>query len=77
MQQNDRWPDPPTYSVPGFCEAHRISRGYLYELWSRGAGPRRMKVGRRTLISGEAAAEWRRRMETETEEQAPSGPGSA
>ncbi len=58
--------DPPVYSVRAFCEAHDISRGYLYQLWSEGAGPRKMKVGRRTLISREAAAEWRRRMEEET-----------
>jgi predicted DNA-binding transcriptional regulator AlpA len=58
--------DPPVFSVPAFCEAHGISRGYLYQLWSEGAGPRRMKVGRRTLISRDAAAAWRRRMEEET-----------
>lgn len=60
-------PDPPVYSVPAFCEAHGISRGYLYELWARGDGPRRMKVGRRTLVSRDAAAEWRRRMEAQTD----------
>lgn len=58
--------DPPVFSVPAFCESHGISRGYLYQLWSEGAGPRRFKCGRRTLISREAAAEWRRRMEEET-----------
>ena len=55
--------DPPVYEVPAFCEAHGISRGYLYALWSEGRGPRRMKLGRRTLISGEAAADWRRQLE--------------
>lgn len=59
-------PDPPVYSVPAFCEAHGISRGYLYQLWTEGRGPRRTKLGRRTLITGEAAARWRRRMEEET-----------
>lgn len=58
--------DPAVYTVTDFCEEHRISRSYLYRLWSEGRGPRRTKVGRRTLISGEAAAEWRRRMEAET-----------
>jgi predicted DNA-binding transcriptional regulator AlpA len=58
--------DPAVYTVPDFCKEHRISRSYLYRLWSEGRGPRRTKVGRRTLISGEAAAEWRRRMEAET-----------
>ena len=61
--------DPATYTVPGFCREHHISRSYLYRLWNEGRGPRRTKVGRRTLISGEAAAAWRRRMEAETTEQ--------
>jgi len=58
--------DPPAYSIPQFCDAHHISRAYLYQLWNEGRGPRRTKLGRRTLISGEAAADWRRRMERET-----------
>lgn len=61
--------DPAAYTVSGFCQEHHISRSYLYQLWSEGRGPRRTKLGRRTLISGEAAAEWRRRMEAETREQ--------
>lgn len=58
--------DPATYTVSSFCQEHNISRSYLYELWSEGRGPRRTKLGRRTLITGEAAAEWRRRIEAET-----------
>ena len=64
-----RFLDPATYTVPGFCREHHISRSYLYRLWNEGRGPRRTKVGRRTLSSGEAAAAWRRRMEAETTEQ--------
>ena len=60
--------DPATYTVPGFCREHHISRSYLYRLWNEGRGPRRTKVGRRTLISGEAAADWRRGREAETTE---------
>ena len=52
------------YTVEEFCEAHRISRAMFYVLQSQGKGPRIMKVGRRTLISGEAAQEWRSSMET-------------
>jgi hypothetical protein len=58
--------DPPTYSVSAFCEAHGISRGFLYQLWTEGRGPRRTKLGRRTFITGEAAATWRARMEADT-----------
>jgi hypothetical protein len=65
--------DPPLYNVSAFCEAHDISRGYLYQLWTEGRGPRRTKLGRRTVITGEAAAEWRRRMERETHQLTPEG----
>lgn len=61
--------DPVTYTVSSFCEAHGISRSYLYRLWSEGRGPVRTKIGRRTLISGEAAAAWRRRMQAQTLER--------
>lgn len=54
------------YSVQEFCNAHSIGRNMLYELWSRGEGPRFMHVGRRRLIAVEAAEEWRRRMEAQT-----------
>lgn len=49
--------------VNEFCREHGISRGHFYNLLKRGEGPTIMKVGRRTLISAEAATEWRRRME--------------
>lgn len=49
-----------------FCASHGVARTTFYELIKQGRGPRLMKVGRRTLISQEAAAEWRLRMEAET-----------
>ena len=55
-----------TYSVADFCREHGISRGLFYRLLREGHGPRVIKAGRRTLISREAAEEWRRRMETAT-----------
>ena len=54
---------PAAYSVPEFCDLHRFSRAHLYKLWKDGLGPDRMRVGGRTLISAEAAARWRQRME--------------
>jgi predicted DNA-binding transcriptional regulator AlpA len=51
------------FDVSSFCESHKISRSFLYKLIAEGRGPRLMKLGRRTLISVEAAAEWRARME--------------
>ena len=52
-----------TFSVAEFCHEHGISRGLFYNLLREGRGPRIMKAGRRTLISQEAAEEWRQRME--------------
>jgi predicted DNA-binding transcriptional regulator AlpA len=54
------------FSIPEFCRRHGISRAHFYNLWKGGAAPLVMRVGRRTLISAEAAAEWRMRMETLT-----------
>jgi len=55
---------PPAYelaafSVFGFCVAHGLSRSKFYDMWRSGEGPRVMKCGSRTLISVEAAREWR------------------
>ena len=47
------------YSVREFCTAHRISDHMFFKLQRQGIAPRTMRVGGRTLISVEAAAEWR------------------
>ena len=59
-----REPIPPVcYSVKEFCVAHAISSDMFFKLKRRGLAPRTMRVGARTLISVEAAAEWRRECE--------------
>jgi predicted DNA-binding transcriptional regulator AlpA len=58
------------YSVDEFCHSHNLCRASFYNLLKRGTGPKVMKVGGRTLVSKEAAEEWRRRMETDAS-QAP------
>jgi hypothetical protein len=50
-------------SIPEFCKAHGISEGFYYKLKKQGEGPLEMKLGARTLISFESAAEWRRARE--------------
>ena len=50
-------------SIAAFCTDNSISRSTLYELWARGEGPRKMSVGRKVLISADAAADWRRERE--------------
>ncbi len=54
------------HTVSDFCREHGISRGLFYNLIREGKGPRIIKAGRRTLISKEAAEEWRRRRESTT-----------
>jgi hypothetical protein len=58
------------HTVDEFCRGHRISRGTFYNLLKIGEGPTIMKVGGRTLVSTEAAAAWRRKMEQPTTKQA-------
>ena len=60
-------PSRAAYSVNEFCKAHRISRALLYQMLKEGTGPRTMKVRGRRLISAEAAEQWRRDREAETE----------
>jgi hypothetical protein len=51
------------YSVDEFCSSHSISRAMFYKLRAEGKGPKTMSVGSRTLVSFEAAADWRRACE--------------
>jgi predicted DNA-binding transcriptional regulator AlpA len=52
--------------VSKFCSEHGISRSLFYRLVNDGRGPRLTRIGRRTLISSNAAAAWRMRMEQES-----------
>jgi len=52
-------------SIPDFCEAHSFSRSGYYNL-PHDQRPREMRVGKRVLITQEAAAEWRAAMEAQT-----------
>jgi predicted DNA-binding transcriptional regulator AlpA len=42
-----------------FCEAHTISEAMFYKLKKKGLAPRETKIGTRTIITLEAAADWR------------------
>jgi len=54
---------PLAMSIREFCAAHRISEDMFYKMRREKWGPTVMHVGSRTLISHEAAAEWRRQRE--------------
>jgi predicted DNA-binding transcriptional regulator AlpA len=56
-------PEQDAFSVDEFCKRNRISRATFYNLQKVGQAPRVMKVGSRTLISVEAAEQWRRELE--------------
>ncbi len=58
--------DTQSQSVDAFCQTHSISKAFFYKLCKEGKGPKLMKVGKRTLISSEAAKEWRETMEAQT-----------
>jgi hypothetical protein len=60
---------PDAYSIKTFCSRHDISEAFFHKLRALGLGPVVMKVGTRTLISRESAAEWRRAREAETQQQ--------
>ncbi len=54
------------FSIPTFCAVHSISRALFYILLKEGRAPAVMKVGRRRLITPEAASAWRERMTRES-----------
>ena len=51
--------------IPEFCRQHRIGVATYYKL-PKDKRPKEIRIGRKKLITREAAAEWRRRMETQT-----------
>jgi hypothetical protein len=53
------------FSIEEFCAAHSISPDLFYKMQREKWGPKIMRVGARTLISIEAAEEWRRNREAE------------
>jgi hypothetical protein len=55
-------------SIAVFAAEHGISRSLLYRLLAEGRGPRITKVHGRTLISSEAAQDWRLKMEAATKQ---------
>ena len=51
------------FTVATFCEAHKISRALFYKLRNEGKAPHTFNIGRRVLISKDAARAWLSRME--------------
>ncbi|MDZ4254849.1 MAG: hypothetical protein U1A72_19940 [Sulfuritalea sp.] len=51
----------PVLSIEQFCQSHSISRAFFNKLRQSNQAPDLILVGRRVLISTEAAAAWRAR----------------
>jgi hypothetical protein len=72
--EQPRGPPPrAAFTVAEFCQAFRISQAKYYEMKKEGWGPVEMEVGRRRLISCEAAGVWRREREVKTDQNAAGG----
>jgi hypothetical protein len=52
----------PFMSIDDFCRAHGICKRTFHYLQARGVGPETLQIGRRRLISEEAAKAWRSRI---------------
>ena len=50
-------------TVSEFCARWHISEPLYFKLRRKGLGPKVMRIGRRTLITPEANAEWQRQRE--------------
>jgi len=50
-------------SIEGFCRRHSISPSFFFKLKARGEAPDTIAVGKRRLITREAARRWRRARE--------------
>jgi predicted DNA-binding transcriptional regulator AlpA len=50
-------------TVQNFCREYALSRATFYRLINNDSGPRITKIGKRTLISREAAEDWQARVD--------------
>jgi len=62
-------PNPPgdhliAFSVSELCSAVGICRQTLYSAWQCGRGPKKLKIGKRTLVTREALTAWLVSLET-------------
>lgn len=55
------------YSIEDAAVVSGLSRAFFYRAWRAGEGPKKIKAGKRTLISDESLREWLRSLEFRTE----------
>lgn len=51
------------YSIDDAASISGLSRTFIYRAWRAGTGPKRIKAGKRTLISDESLRAWLRSLE--------------
>lgn len=51
------------FTINDFCKAYSISRSLFYKLQHQGKAPQTFKLGKRVLISSDAAEQWQKSME--------------
>lgn len=51
------------FGIATFCKHYGISRALFYKLQSQGKAPKTFNLGRRVLITKDAARKWLRTME--------------
>lgn len=66
VPQKVRLAESEAFTVAEFASAFRLSRATVYNLWREGAGPAKMRVRGRVLISRVAADNWRAQLEADT-----------
>lgn len=54
--------EPALYTVKSFAKAHGLNPSSVYRLWSRGEGPRSVRVLARRMIRAEDARAWREQL---------------
>jgi hypothetical protein len=54
------------YSIQEFCRRNGFSVSFHHKLQRQGIGPRLMRLGKRTLVTIEAADAWRHEREAES-----------
>ena len=67
VAQNGRPAETQAFTVDEFAEAFRLSRATVYNMWRDGAGPAKMRVRGRVLISRAAADKWRQQVESQAQ----------
>ncbi|WP_368622906.1 helix-turn-helix transcriptional regulator [Paraburkholderia sp. BR13444] len=54
------------FTIPETAERARVSIATLHNLWVRGEGPARTRIGRRVFVTDEALRAWVERMTEST-----------